>query len=58
MIKILDKLREKINNIIRVFKELDAYDKVYFHGKLISALIFVLCILAIGCFILAFIIFD
>ena len=58
MIKILDKLRLWIKKINKTLKELDTYDRIYFKGKLFSAIIFVLCLLLIGCFILAFIVFK
>lgn len=58
MIKILDKIRLWIKNFNRTLKELDTYDRVYFHGKLFSAIIFVLSLLLIGCFIIAFIVLD
>lgn len=58
MIKILDKFRLWIKKINRTLKELDAYDRIYFNGKLFSAIIFVLSLLLIGCFILGFIVFK
>lgn len=58
MIKILDKIRLKINRLNKILNELDSYDRVYFHGKLFSALIVILSFLIIGCFIVGFIIFK
>lgn len=58
MIKILDKFRLRIKKINRVLKELDTYDRIYFHGRLFSAIIFVLNLLLIGCFIMIFIVLD
>lgn len=52
------KKRKKINKIIDGLKKLDAIDRVYYHGRIYSAIIFVLMMLAIGCFILAFIVFK
>ncbi len=58
MIKILDKIRSWIKELNRIYKELDSYDRVYFHGKLFSAIIFILSLLLIGCIILVFFILD
>ena len=58
MIKILDKIRLWIKNFNRTLNELDAYDRVYFHGKLFSCIIFILSLLLLGCIILVFFILD
>lgn len=42
----------------RIIKELMTYDRVYYDGKLSSLIIVILSFLAIGCFILGFIIFN
>lgn len=58
MSNVLNKIILWIKNFNRTLKELDTYDRVYFNGKLFSAIIFILCLLLIGCFIIAFIILD
>ena len=58
MIKILDKFRLWIKKFNKTLKELDTYDRVYFNGKLFSAIIFVLSLLLIGCIIMIFIVFK
>lgn len=58
MTKKLDRLRSFFKKIKHAYKEFEVYDRVYFNGKLSSALIFLICILIIGCFVLAFIVFD
>lgn len=42
----------------RMLKELMTYDRVYYDGKISSLLIVILSFLAIGCFILGFIVFK
>ena len=42
----------------RVLKEFLTYDRVYYNNKLSSLLVVILLFLAIGCFILGFIIFK
>ena len=44
--------------LYKILKKLDAYDRVYYGGKLMSALIVFLSFLIIGCCILAFIVFK
>ena len=48
----------KIKEIKKAIKKFDTYDRVYYHGKLSSALIVILSLLSIGCFILGFIVFK
>lgn len=48
----------KIKEIKKVIKEFETYDRVYYDGKLSSALIVLLSLLSIGCFILGFIVFK
>lgn len=50
MINKLDKIRKKL-------KELDTYDRVYFEGRLSSALIVILSFIVIICIILLIFIF-
>ena len=52
----MNKFLDKIRKIDKKIKEIDAYDRVYFHGKLFNLTIFILSMLMIGCFILAFVI--
>ena len=42
----------------RIIREFMTYDRVYYDGKLSSALIVLLSLLSIGCFILGFIVFK
>lgn len=42
----------------RMIKELMTYDRIYYEGKITSLLIVILSFLAIGCFILGFIVFK
>lgn len=48
-LKFLDKVR-------KAYRELDSYDRVFFDGKLMSALIVILCLILILLMILIFII--
>ena len=48
----------KIKEIKKAIKKFDAYDRVYYDGKLSSALIVLLSVLALACFILGFIVFK
>lgn len=47
-----------MRKLFYILKKLDTYDRIYYGGKLMSALIVFLCFLSIGCFILAFIVFK
>lgn len=58
MIKFLDKLRKKYENIKKYIKEIDAYDRVYCNGKIFSLVVVILSLLVIGCFILGFLVFG
>ena len=42
----------------RMIRELMTYDRIYYDGKITSLLIVILSFLAIGCFILGFIVFK
>lgn len=53
MYKFLERLRMKIKKINKVINELENYDNIYWDGKLSSAMIVILSLLVIGCFILA-----
>ncbi len=47
---------KKFKRLRKLLKEFMTYDRVYYDGKLSSLLIVILSFLAIGCFILGFII--
>ena len=49
---------KKLKRLRKLLKEFDTYDRVYYDGKLSSALIVLLSVLALGCFILGFIVFK
>ena len=49
---------KKFKRLRKLLKEFGTYDRVYYDGKLSSALILLLSLLSIGCFILGFIIFK
>lgn len=49
---------ERFKRLIKLLKEFETYDRVYYDGKLSSALIVLLSLLSIGCFILGFIVFK
>ena len=49
---------ERFKKLRKILKEFDSYDRVYYRGKLSSALIVILSLLSIGCFILGFIVFK
>lgn len=49
---------KKINKLRKILKEFDTYDRVYYDGRIFSLLIVILSFLAIGCFILGFIVFK
>lgn len=42
-----------MRNFIKKLKEFEAYDRVYYGGKLCSLIVVILSFLAIGCFVLA-----
>lgn len=48
----------RIKELINIMKKFESYDRVYYNGKLSSALIVLLSLLSIGCFILGFIVFK
>ena len=48
----------KIKELKRIIKKFETYDRVYYDGKLSSALIVLLSLLSLGCFILGFIVFK
>lgn len=48
----------RIKEIKKVIKEFETYDRVYYDGKISSLIIVILSFLAIGCFILGFIVFK
>lgn len=58
MIKFFNKIILWIKKINKILKEIDTLDRVYYKGKLYSAVIFTLSLLVIACFILAFIVFK
>lgn len=47
-----------MRELLKRLKEFEAYDRVYYGGKLCSLLIVILSFLAIACFIFAFLICD
>lgn len=47
-----------LKRIKKLLKEIDTLDRVYYQGKLYSATIVLLSILAIGCLIIASILFK
>lgn len=49
---------KRFKRLRKLLKEFDTYDKVYYDGKLSSALIVLLSVLALVCFILGFIVFK
>lgn len=49
---------KKLKRLRKLLKEFDTYDRVYYGGKLSSALIVLLSLLSLGCFILGFIVFK
>ena len=48
----------RIKEIKKAIKEFETYDRVYYDGKISSLIIVILSFLAIGCFILGFIVFK
>ena len=48
----------RIKELKRIIKKFETYDRVYYDGKLSSLIIVILSFLAIGCFILGFIVFN
>ena len=49
---------KRFKKLRKLLKEFDTYDRVYYEGKISSLIIVILSFLAIGCFILGFIVFN
>lgn len=51
-------MRKKKRSILRVIKEFETYDRIYYDGKLTSLITVIICFLIMFCFGLAFIVFS
>ena len=49
---------KRLKRLRKLLKEYETYDRVYYDGKLSSALIVLLSLLSIGCFILGCLLFN
>ena len=52
------KKRRKRKGLLRIIKEFETYDRVYYDGKLTSLITVILCFLIMFCFGLAIILFS
>ena len=52
------KKRRKRKGLLRIIKEFETYDRIYYEGKLTNLLVVILCFLIIFCFGLAFLVFS
>ena len=50
--------KKKRRSILRVLKEIETYDRIYYDGKLTNLIVVIICFLILFCFGLAFILFS
>lgn len=50
--------KKKRKELLRIIKEFETYDRIYYNGKLTNLIVVILCFLIIFCFGLAFIVFS
>jgi hypothetical protein len=51
-------MKKRNKKILKIIKEIEAYDRNYYNGRLASFIIIILCLLIMFCFGLAFIVFS
>lgn len=52
------KRKKKRKGILKIIKEFETYDRIYYDGKLTNLIVVILCFLIMFCFGLAFIVFS